>query len=92
MGWVKKLLTKNDNITFDEIKVGGFLIILATSGAMLTTSFLCFWLVIIHNGPFDAYAYLQGVASVVLATGSVLVAMGGGIGLRDKLSGGSNAP
>lgn len=86
MPWLHNLLTKDDNVTFDEIKVGGFMVLVATSVDLGITSLLCFWCVMVRGESFDANAYLNGVSSVVTACAAVLGGMGIGAGVRDNLT------
>ena len=87
LGFLRTLLTKDDNSTFDEIKVGGFLVLVAAAAVMVSSSLLCLHLVLVLDvKAFDAKAYLDGAASVILACAAVVGAMGGGMGLRDNLS------
>ena len=63
------------------------MVLIATSAALASTGLLCLWLVIVRGGEFEANSYLNGLASVLTACAAVLAAMGGGMGLRDKLGG-----
>lgn len=67
VGWVRSLLTNNDNETFCVVRVGGLLAILVGLG-------LTIW-VVIHTGTFNLVEFGAGI-------GTLLGSVAGGVRLK----------
>lgn len=84
LAFLKNLLTKADNQTFDEIKVGIFIVLVSASIAVVNASWLCVWLIVVKGkDAFDANAYLSGVGAYLTGCAALVGAGGVGMGARD---------